>query len=203
MIIGGITRPLSAGEEEWIRKGHVTEVLRVAKIEDRYLLHALEFEGALRDCLYRYSSNPSDVDDLLQETYARLLVAGGSQQYSGVRSIPAFCLTMARNVALDWLRRQPVIPIELVAEREALDIFDENALAENSANADATLSQIMRAIVTLSPQCRRAFTLRKIYGFSQKEIATELDIPDKAVEQLLADAACKCASIGRLPGDRK
>ncbi len=53
---------------------------RVAKIEDRFLLHALEFESVLRACLYRYSRNASDVEELLQETYARLLVAGSTAQ---------------------------------------------------------------------------------------------------------------------------
>ena len=42
---------------------------------DRYLLEALESEGVLRAYLFRYVRNPADVDELLQETYARLLTA--------------------------------------------------------------------------------------------------------------------------------
>jgi len=40
---------------------------------DRYLLEALKSEGVLRACLFRFVRNPADVDELLQETYARLL----------------------------------------------------------------------------------------------------------------------------------
>ena len=46
------------------------------KDEERYLVQALEFESVLRACLYRYARNASDVEELLQETYARLLTAG-------------------------------------------------------------------------------------------------------------------------------
>ena len=35
----------------------------------------------------------------------------------------AFCLTVARNVALDWLRRQQVVPLELVSDMESLDVL--------------------------------------------------------------------------------
>jgi tetratricopeptide (TPR) repeat protein len=75
---------------------------------DRYLLEALESEGLLRAYLFRYVRNPADVDELLHETYARLLVAnpsGGAE----VRSVRALALTIARNVALDHLRHRDVV----------------------------------------------------------------------------------------------
>ena len=48
----------------------------MSRNDERYLLQALEFEGVLRACLYRYTRNNSDVDELLQEVYARLLIGG-------------------------------------------------------------------------------------------------------------------------------
>ena len=72
----------------------------MAKAEERYLVQALEFESVLRACLYRYARNISDVEELLQETYARLLTAGASGEPE-VRSVRAFSLTVARNVAFD------------------------------------------------------------------------------------------------------
>jgi DNA-directed RNA polymerase specialized sigma24 family protein len=46
---------------------------------------------------------------------------------------------------------------------------------------------------TLQPECRRVFTLRKVYGCSEKEIADRLGIPEHAVERHLIQAACLCA----------
>jgi RNA polymerase sigma-70 factor (ECF subfamily) len=61
-----------------------------------------------------------------------------------------------------------------------------------SANAPELLrvAQLARALPAV---CRRVFTLRKVYGYSGKEIATRLGIPDEAVEELLIQAARVCA----------
>ena len=174
-------------------KRHNKEVVRVAKIEDRFLLHALEFESVLRACLWRYTHNNSDVDELLQETYARLLVVGAAAPATEVRSIRAFCLTVARNVALDWLRRQQVVPFELVADMESLDVLDDGAQIEEIVNAHQELGFLADAIAALPKRCRQAFTLRKVYGFSQKEIAARLNISENTVEQHLTKAARRCA----------
>jgi hypothetical protein len=57
-----------------------------------------------------------------------------------------------------------------------------------SANAPelVRVTQLARA---LSAVCSRASTLPKVYGYSGKEIATRLGIPDEAEEELLIQAA--------------
>jgi RNA polymerase sigma factor (sigma-70 family) len=166
----------------------------VARVEDRFLLHALEFESVLRACLYRYTRNVSDVDELLQETYARLLVVGGSAS-PNVRSMRAFCLTVARNVALDWLRHRQIVPIELVADMEALDVLDEGAQIEEIVNSHQELMLLAEAVECLPTRCRQVFTLRKVYGYTQKEIAARLGISENTVEQHLTKAARRCAQV--------
>jgi DNA-directed RNA polymerase specialized sigma24 family protein len=56
----------------------------------------------------------------------------------------------------------------------------------------------------LPAECRQVFTLRKVYGYSGKEIAGRLGIPEHAVEEHLIQAARRCAqtdpdSLGRRP----
>src|ERR1700742_2588464 len=164
----------------------------VAKAEERYLVQALEFESVLRACLYRYARNTSDVEELLQETYARLLTAGSSNEPE-VRSVRAFALTVARNVAFDWLRHRQVVPIELVADLEALEVLDEGEQIEEIVNSHQELAMLVKAIQGLPDRCRQVFTLRKVYGYSQKEIALRLNISENTVEQHLTKAARRCA----------
>ena len=164
----------------------------VAKDEERYLVQALEFESVLRACLYRYARNTSDVEELLQETYARLLTAGASNEPE-VRSVRAFSLTVARNVAFDWLRHKQVVPIELVADMEALDILDEREQIDAIVNSHQELMMLVEAIQQLPERCRQVFTLRKVYGYSQKEIAARMNITENTVEQQLTKAARHCA----------
>ncbi len=166
----------------------------MVKNEERYLLQALEFESVLRACLYRYTRNNSDVEELLQETYARLLVAGSTKE-AEIRSVRAFALTIARNVAFDWLRHRNVVPIELVADMEALDVLDEGAQIDEIINGHQELALLVNAIQGLPDRCRQVFTLRKVYGYSQKEIASRLGISENTVEQHLTKAARRCAQV--------
>ena len=43
------------------------------------------------------------------------------------------------------------------------------------------------AVRALPKQCRRAFVLKKVYGYSLKEIAQELEISEKTVEKHIAE----------------
>jgi RNA polymerase sigma factor (sigma-70 family) len=164
----------------------------VIKNEERYLVQALEFESVLRACLYRYARNASDVEELLQETYARLLTAGSSNEPE-VRSVRAFSLTVARNVAFDWLRHKQVVPIELVADMGAMDILDERDQIDAIVNSHQELMMLVKAVQQLPERCRQVFTLRKVYGYSQKEIAARMKISENTVEQQLIKAARHCA----------
>jgi RNA polymerase sigma factor (sigma-70 family) len=163
----------------------------LSRNDERYLLQALEFEAALRACLSRYTRNNSDVDELLQEVYARLLAAGSAEEPE-VSSVRAFALTLARNVAFDWLQNRDVVPIELVEDLEATEVLDEGNRAEMSAPHEE-LAPLVRAIQGLPDRCRQVFTLRKVYGYSQKEIAVRLNISENTVEQHLTEAARSCA----------
>jgi RNA polymerase sigma-70 factor (ECF subfamily) len=161
---------------------------------DRYLIASLEFEGVLRACLHRYTRNFADVDELLQETYAHLLAAGAAQGREEIRSIRAFALTVARNVALSWLRHRQVVPIELVADLEALELLDERSQVDEIVNTHQELALLTHAVARLPNRCRQVFTLRKVYGLSQKEIAAELSISENTVEQHLAKGMRLCSA---------
>ena len=166
----------------------------MSRVEDRYLVASLEFEGVLRACLYRYARNAADVDELLQETYTNLLAAGSAPNREEIRSIRAFALTVARNVALSWLRHRQVVPIELVADLESLELFDERGQVEEIVNTHQELALLTAAVATLPTRCRQVFTLRKVYGLSQKEIAAELNISENTVEQHLAKGMRLCSA---------
>ena len=176
----------------------------VAPATDRYLVASLEYEGVLRACLHRYARNAADVDELLQDTYAHLLAAG-SQPREEIRSIRAFALTVARNVALSWLRHRQVVPIELVADLEQLELLDERSQVDEIVNTHQELALLTAAVARLPTRCRQVFTLRKVYGLSQKEIAAELRISENTVEQHLAKGMRLCsAALASSPvGERR
>jgi RNA polymerase sigma factor (sigma-70 family) len=165
---------------------------------DRYLIQALAFEKELRARLYRCTRNNSDVDELLQEVYARLVKAGASME-AEVRSVRGFAHTTARNVALDWLRHKQVVPIELAADLETLD---ESAQPEDLVNQEQELQVTLRAAQSLPKRRRQVFTLRVIYEFSYAQIAQRLGISESTVKDHLGLAARHLANqmFARMPG---
>lgn len=170
----------------------------LAQPDERYLLEALEIEGALRALLYRFTRNLADVDELLQETYMRLLAAG-SRPGPEVRSVRAFAIVVARNVARSWARHQQVVPFELVANLEDFDIADERERIEEQTDARQLLAKL---VASLPPRCREVFVLRKVYGCSQKEIAAKLRISENTIEQHLLKATRRCAEALSAPPKR-
>ena len=70
---------------------------------------------------------------------------------------------------------------------------------QETSNANTPeLARVAKLARSLPAVCRRVFTLRKVYGYSGKEIATRLGIPDEAVEELLIQAARVCAQADAL-----
>jgi RNA polymerase sigma-70 factor (ECF subfamily) len=69
-------------------------------------------EPALRAWLRRAAS-PADVDDIVQETYAKLI---GVADVGSILNVRAYLFRTARSAAVDRLRRKSVVPLDAVAD---------------------------------------------------------------------------------------
>src|SRR5690606_8660406 len=125
-------------------------------------------------------------------TYERLLRADA--RAVEVRSIRAFALKVATNVALDWLRHRQIISIDLVTDMAELDVLDEEERVEEIVNASQELALLRSAVASLPKRSRQIFTLRKVHDLSHKEIAARLNISENTVEQHLRKAAQRCVA---------
>jgi len=160
--------------------------------ETWFIEQILPFEGALRGYLGRLLRRPHDVDDALQDTYARLIVLG-EEERSRIRQVHAYVFKVARNVAIDRLRKQPIISLERLTEVEELDVIDESVDGYAEINARQELLLLQQAIASLPDRCRQVLTLRKVFGLSQKEIAAQLEITENTVERHIANGMRACA----------
>ncbi len=142
--------------------------------------HVLPCEPTLRAWLQRRLPVHQDVDDVIQETYAILAaLADGSQ----VRQPRAYVYSVAQSVVLQQLRRAQVVSIEAVAEIERVAASGEEACPERTASSRQELARIGALIDSLPDKCRQAFVLRRVEGYSQREIAQRMQISENTVEK--------------------
>lgn len=138
-----------------------------------------------------------DIDDLVQECYARLLQAHATGPIACPR---AFLFVAARNLALNHLRHQRIERPAGIEEVDVLAVADTGAAAPDAIAHAEDFQVLIRAIQALPERCRHIVTLRKIYGLSQKEVAARLAISEHTVEAQGSIGLRKCIEFFRRHG---
>jgi RNA polymerase sigma factor (sigma-70 family) len=136
-------------------------------------------EARIRAWFLRTRLSPEDVDDLIQEAYCRIAML---DTIDHITSPHAYFFSVARNLLLRRLRRQQIVPIEAISEIETYRDDDAPSPEEQICSRMA-YEQVMALIAALPERCRRIVELRKIEGWSQKQIAEHLGMTEKAVEK--------------------
>lgn len=157
-----------------------------------FLTEVQPHRQALRAWLLARFPTLPDVDDLVQESFVRVLRA---RETSPICSTRALLYATVRNLALDAVRRQRVVGFEPIT-----DDTDSSVLADNS-DFVATISKqqevelLTMAIQSLPARCRQILTLRTAYGFTLKQIAEKLRVSESTVEKQMAQGIRACAAF--------
>jgi RNA polymerase sigma factor (sigma-70 family) len=151
-------------------------------------------EAQLRGWLRSKFPALEDVDDLIHDAYVKVLnvrQAAPERLYA----TKSFLFTVARNLALDRLRRRNLIPFDpLLADGVDAVVEDLPGVAE-SVGRRQELEILAEAIGSLPPRCREVLIMRKVYGWSQKEIAERLNISENTVETQVRTGVRKCTEL--------
>ncbi len=140
----------------------------------------------------------SDPEDLVHETFARAIAC---KTWREISNPGAFATRILRNCALDALRRRKVLTITAVADFERIEPIDEAPGVHAVLESREELQALADAIAELPTQCRRVFTMRKVYSLSPDEIAVRLGLSVSTVEKHLAKGLRYCSDkLGRRIG---
>jgi len=145
----------------------------------------------LKRFLTRFLSQPQDIDDVLQDTY---LKAYRAERERVIHTPKAFLFRVARNAALKENERKSRQIVESIEDFDGSGvIYNENAV-ENQAEARQRLRLFCDSVLEMSPQVRRAFLMRKVYGLSYKDIAVQLSLSISTVEKHVAKGLVVCSA---------
>jgi len=135
---------------------------------------------------------PKEIEDIVQETYVRVCQI---QRKENIREPRSFLFTTARNLALDHVKRAESRLAVSVEERGESGFGEaERSLDEtfDRVAANEEFSHFCEAVRQLPLQCRRAFVLKKVYGYSQREIARKMNLSESTVEKHIAQGIKRC-----------
>jgi RNA polymerase sigma factor (sigma-70 family) len=138
----------------------------------------------------RYCRTGEAADDLVHDTFLRLITYQGGR---GVTHPRAFALGVMRNLMMDALRRAQVVAFDAIADVDELGATDDLPGPEAVLIGRDELQRLRTAIAELPLQCRRAFTLRKVYDLPMAAIADRLGISVSMVEKHVAKGLRLCA----------
>jgi RNA polymerase sigma-70 factor (ECF subfamily) len=152
--------------------------------------HVQPHEPALRAYLSKRFPALPDHDDLVQETYARLLRVADPGRLVHPK---AFLFTTARNAAIDLFRRRNAQPLENVDDVVELPLLDEAPGIVDSLERRQRRETLTAALGSLPERCREVMLLRYLDGCSGKEIAARLGISLGTVKGHLLKGVRDCA----------
>jgi RNA polymerase sigma-70 factor (ECF subfamily) len=155
--------------------------------------HVHPHEPALRAYLSKRFPALPDHDDLVQETYARLLRIDDPARLAHPK---AFLFTTARNAAIDLFRRRNVHPHESLTDTEgliALPLLDTPPTVVETMERRQRRETLTEALRALPERCREVMLLRYLDGCSGKEISERLDISLGTVKGLMLKGVRDCA----------
>lgn len=170
---------LPAGDEsllEGCRRGEVEAFERL------YALHGARMKSIARNLL----GHESDAEDAVQEAFLKIYRGAGS--FRGTAAVSTWIYRILVNVCYDALRRR---------KRRSEDALTIESPAGARGAADAHLAPagdhplriaIEQGVARLKPRQRDVFLLSAVEGFSHREIADVLDIPEGTSRTLLFEA---------------
>jgi RNA polymerase sigma-70 factor, ECF subfamily len=153
---------------------------------ERFVADALPYLDQLYSTALRYTRNPADAEDLVQEAFTKAYAR--FHQYEPGTNLRAWLYRILTNTYINQYRKQQRRPTEVSAEAPGEDDGGDFSLYDRISEATSrpaevevlerlTDDEVREALANLPEQFRIAVYLADVEGFSYKEIAEIMDTP--------------------------
>jgi RNA polymerase sigma factor (sigma-70 family) len=141
-----------------------------------------------------------DIEDIEREAFLR---GGAAEHNREIEQPKPALLRIAKHLALSQLMRKARQITQYVEDSAESTVVDWESPAERKSGLREMLRLHCEAVTDLAPQCRQVYLLRKVHGFSHKEIAAHLGIAASTVEKYLIKAVEHCDRYVRQRADSR
>ena len=162
-----------------------------------------KFAPRLEAFACRYTNDTTEAEDIVQEAFLKLWER---RELLDNISLSSFLFMLVRNDCLNRVKHRQITEsvemrlteIEQVEQLYAIDFAEDPASRLAHQELAEAIERIMR---TLPEKCKEAFTLSRLRGLKNREIALQMDITEKVVEKHITRALKRCREglVGYLP----
>ncbi len=150
----------------------------------------IDNEVIIKRFLRRYFSNSHDIEDISQETIMRALHA---EQNKEIHEPRAFLFGVAKNIARKTLEKKSKSLIDFIEDFAEKEYLSNEPSVDEHLEGKRKMLVFWDAVSGLPPQCQKVFVLKKVYGYSHKEIAKKLEISISTIEKHAATGLKRCS----------
>jgi RNA polymerase sigma-70 factor (ECF subfamily) len=154
--------------------------------------HVLQHEPALRAWLYHKRVVGIETDDIIQDTYARLISV---ESIDEIRNVRSYMFQTAHSVLVSYVRRSKIVDLQVVSDIDALGIRDDDATPEAHVIGRDELRRLAEAISSLPRRVQDVFVARRIRGMSQREAAKQLGLSENTIEKYMCRSIVLLGSL--------
>ncbi len=161
-------------------EAHPGTVVTAPEVRAWFVREVLPLEADLMQYLHHNWRNKSDIADLRQDVYVRVLEGAKREIPERARH---FVFTTARNLLIDRVRRERIIPFDAVADADALGLAMDAPGPDRATLARDELRRLQAALERLPERPREAVIMGRIEGLTGREIAARMGISEAAVSK--------------------
>ncbi len=129
----------------------------------------------------RFCGDPDEAEDIVQETFSTVWERFADKDLP--ENMKAYLYRVAHNITIDRLRKN-----DSKESKVSFDEVNDSSLTEEAIDTSERDARLWIAIGKLPDRCRQIFLMSKRDGLSHAEIAEELGISLKTVENQITKA---------------
>jgi RNA polymerase sigma factor (sigma-70 family) len=157
-----------------------------------FVREILPFEANLMRYLQHNWRNASDLPDLRQEVYARVLESAHERIPDNPEN---FLFVCARNLLINLVRREQIVPMDTFADLDTLGIASEAPEPDHLIIERGEIRRLKAAMEQLPARTREAIALAYFEGLSRTEIAKRMGVANRVASRFVAKGIVALADI--------
>lgn len=154
------------------------DLIRTTKFKERFN----QYYPLLCRIAFTYIPDQDECEDIVQTTFVSIW--NKEKDLLPEKEFASYMVISVKNNCISFLRKQHAETVPLddthIAETVASDPEPEDELLP--------AEKLRKALDVLPPKCREVFLMSKLYGMKYREIAQELEISEKTVENQMGKA---------------